>query len=260
MPASLPVAAAWLRAAQVAPGITQIDEPHIAPLLRANMWLLEGRDRDVLVDSGMGVIALRPFLDAHRAEPGKPIVHVCSHAHIDHIGAVHEFDEVLVHPAEAADLTASTPLASLFKKDWPEALLQFFRDCGCGELDEVLIDALPHAGYDPAGYRLVGKAATGLLREGDVVDLGDRAFEILHLPGHSAGGIGLLDRAAGTLISGDAVYDGPLLPTGDMEDYGRTLRRLAALEVSVVHAGHDPSFGQDRLRAICENYLERWEL
>ena len=47
--------------------------------------------------------------------------------------------------------------------------------------------------------------------EGDVIDLGDRAFEVLHLPGHSPGSIGLWDPAAGTLFSGDAIYDGPLL-------------------------------------------------
>lgn len=260
MTASLPVASTWLRAARVAPGVTQIDEPHVHALLRANMWLVEGRDRDILVDSGMGVIPLRPFVDAQRSDAAKPLVHVCSHAHIDHVGAVHEFDRILIHPAEADDLTAPSALASLLKKDWPEDTLQFFRDCGYPELSDVLIDALPYEGYDLAAYRLIGKAATGLLEEGDVVDLGDRAFEVLHLPGHSAGGIGLLDRADGTFISGDAVYDGPLLPTGDLADYGRTLRRLAGLEVSTVHAGHDPSFGQDRLREICDDYLRRWNL
>jgi len=260
MTAALPVADRWLDARPAAPGVTQIDEPHVHSLLRANMWLVEGRDRDMLVDSGMGVIPLRPFLDARRTEPGKPLIHVCSHAHIDHVGAVHEFDEILIHPAEAADLTAPSPLASLMRDDWPDDLLQFFRDCGYPELDEVLIDALPFAGYDVASYRLHGKAATGMLEEGDVVDLGDRAFEVLHLPGHSAGGIGLLDREDGTFFSGDAVYDGPLIPAGDLAEYGETLRRLAALEVSVVHAGHDPSFGQGRLREICEDYLRRWNL
>ncbi|MEM1314982.1 MAG: MBL fold metallo-hydrolase [Pseudomonadota bacterium] len=260
MTAPLPVAETWLRAAPAAPGVLRIDEPHVHSLLRANMWLVQGRDRDMLVDSGMGVIPLRPFLDARRADPGKPLIHVCSHAHIDHVGAVHEFDEILIHPAEADDLTAPSALASLFKKDWPEELLQFFRDCGYPELDDVLIDALPAPGYDPASYRLIGKPATALLEEGDVVDLGDRAFEVLHLPGHSAGGIGLLDRADGTFFSGDAVYDGPLIPAGDLAEYGATLRRLADLDVSLVHAGHDPSFGRARLKEICEAYLRRWTL
>lgn len=255
---TLPVAERWLSVRAAAPGVLQIDEPHIHVLLRANMWLVEGAERDMLVDSGMGVIPLRPVLDAHRADPGKPLIHVCSHAHIDHVGAVHEFDEVLIHPAEADDLTAPTTMASLFRDDWSEDLLRFFAECGYPELDPILIDALPHAGYDPRSYRLIGKAATGLLREGDVVDLGDRRFDVLHLPGHSAGGIGLLDRADGTFFSGDAVYDGPLIPAGDMTEYRETLRRLARLDVKTVHAGHDPSFGPARLREICEDYLRRW--
>ena len=44
-----------------------------------------------------------------------------------------------------------------------------------------------------------------------MVDIGNRHFEVLHLPGHSPGSIGLWEEASGTLFSGDAVYDGPLL-------------------------------------------------
>jgi hypothetical protein len=34
--------------------------------------------------------------------------------------------------------------------------------------------------------------------DGDVIDLGDRAFEVLHLPGHSPGWIGPWDAASAT--------------------------------------------------------------
>ena len=89
--------------------------------------------------------------------------------------------------------------------------------------------------------------ATRLLADGDVVDLGDRAFEVLHLPGHSPGSIGLWEAATGVLFSGDAVYDGPLLDEldgSDVDGYVATMRRLRELPVTVVHAGHEPSFGR----------------
>jgi hypothetical protein len=35
------------------------------------------------------------------------------------------------------------------------------------------------------------------------------------------------------------------------------MRRLRALPVRVVHAGHDPSFGRDRLVALVDAYLTR---
>ncbi|HEY4331304.1 MAG TPA: MBL fold metallo-hydrolase, partial [Ilumatobacteraceae bacterium] len=95
---------------------------------------------------------------------------------------------------------------------------------------------------------------------GDIVDIGDRQFEVLHLPGHSPGSIGLWEPATGTLFSGDAIYDGPLLDElaeSDIDAYCTTMERLLTLPVTVVHAGHDPSFGRDRLRELARNYLER---
>ena len=64
----------------------------------------------------------------------------------------------------------------------------------------------------------------------------------------------------GTLFSGDAIYDGPLLDEldhSDIADYCATMQRLMELPVTVVHAGHDPSFGRDRLREISSDYLAR---
>ena len=66
---------------------------------------------------------------------------------------------------------------------------------------------------------------------------------------------------AQALMDGDAVYDGPLLyelPGSSIESYALTLRRLLALDVRIVHAGHDPSFGRERLRAIAEEHLRRF--
>ena len=97
-----------------------------------------------------------------------------------------------------------------------------------------------------------------LIGEGDRVDTGDRNFEVLHLPGHSPGSIALWEQSSGTLFSGDAIYDGPLLdqiPGSDITVYLETMRRLRNLPVSVVHAGHDPSFGRERLIEIADIYL-----
>ena len=65
----------------------------------------------------------------------------------------------------------------------------------------------------------------------------------------------------GILFSGDAVYDGPLLDNledSSIDDYIVTMERLRVLPVSVVHGGHDPSFGRDRLIEICDTYLKKW--
>jgi glyoxylase-like metal-dependent hydrolase (beta-lactamase superfamily II) len=74
-----------------------------------------------------------------------------------------------------------------------------------------MITAIPHAGYDPDRYRLKPAKRVRTAEDGDIVDTGDRSFEVMHLPGTSPGSMGLWEKSTGTLFSGDALYDGPLL-------------------------------------------------
>ncbi|WP_343502487.1 hypothetical protein [Alloyangia pacifica] len=46
----------WYRQRPVGNGITWIDERFIQDFYRCNIWPLRGRERDVMVDSGMGVL------------------------------------------------------------------------------------------------------------------------------------------------------------------------------------------------------------
>jgi len=230
-------------------------------LEQANFWHVRGRDRDLLIDSGMGIVPLRDSFPEYLA--ATDIIAIATHTHIDHIGAIHEFEHRWVHPAEARQLASPSGITTLICADIDPALCALFVAAGYPPFDELLIDALPHAGYDPHGYRLKGAAPTRLVTERDVVDLGDRQFEILHLPGHSPGSICLWEPATGALYTGDLVYDGPLVYEGpgvDLEVYARSLRRLKELPVNIVHAGHDPCFGYARMVEIIDKYLARWGL
>ncbi|HIF92158.1 MAG TPA: MBL fold metallo-hydrolase [Myxococcales bacterium] len=127
-----------------------------------------------------------------------------------------------------------------------------------GPLSEYVIAARPSESFDPNAHQLKIALPQTNLAEGDVVDLGDRFFEVLHLPGHSPGSIGLWEASTGTLFSGDAVYDAQLLdelPGRNKVVYRRTKERLLDLPVEVVHGGHEKSFGRDRLREIVTAYL-----
>jgi len=229
----------WYRVRRVDHGVTHIDEHHIDPFYRCNIWHVRGRDGDLLVDSGMGVVSLRarvPWLGE------RPVLAVASHAHFDHVGNHHEFDARACHPAEAAILADP-------RGDWNladrYAVVEMFT-------------ALPPDGYDQATYRVVPAPATRLVEAGDVIDLGDRVFEVLHVPGHSPGSIALWEAATGVLFSGDAVYDGPLVDDAyhsHVPTYLETMRWLRTLPVTVVHGGHFPSFGRDRFRALIDEYV-----
>jgi glyoxylase-like metal-dependent hydrolase (beta-lactamase superfamily II) len=112
--------------------------------------------------------------------------------------------------------------------------------------------------WDAANYRVRPAPATALLADGDVIDLGNRAFEVIHTPGHSPGGIALWEVKTGLLLSGDIVYDGPLIDDAyhsNHADYEASLRRLAGLPASTIHGGHFPSFDRRRLAELIEEYL-----
>jgi glyoxylase-like metal-dependent hydrolase (beta-lactamase superfamily II) len=253
---SLRIAERWFETRRVDDAITLIWEPHVVPLMRCNIWHVRGRDRDLLIDTGMGIASLR---EAARRLLGKPVIAVATHTHADHIGGHYEFDDCLVHETEAGRLRNPTGRGTLRVSEFAPAELTMLRTAGYA-IDGDLITALPHEGYDLASYRLRPALPTRLVAEGSIVDTGDRSFEVLHLPGHSPGSIGLWEAATGILFSGDAIYDGPLLDLlagSNVANYLATMRRLRDLPVRVVHAGHDPSFGRARLVELADAYLAR---
>ena len=248
----LKVADRWFEHRRVDDRLFLFWEPHVHPLLRCNVWLARGRDADLLVDTGLGVsslkAALAPVLD-------KPVVAVATHIHYDHVGSLHEFDNKVMHEDEADRMADYREFQPLAMSDFPPDFLSAFADPA---FDEWLVNAVPSAGYEPANYAVVSTTPTRRVVDGDVIDLGDRSFEVLHLPGHSPGSMGLYEAQSRTLFSGDAIYDGELLdelPDSSIPDYVATMRRLRQLDVQVVHGGHEASFGQHRLHELVDAYL-----
>jgi glyoxylase-like metal-dependent hydrolase (beta-lactamase superfamily II) len=252
----LPIADRWFDIKRISDDITLLWEPHVTPLMRCNIWHVRGRDRDLMIDTGMGIVSLRQAAE-HLLD--KKVTAVATHTHTDHIGGHHEFEHTLVHELEADELRSPRDKGTLLASVMGTEEIHKLAVAGY-PIDGDLITALPSADYDMAAYATRDSAVTEIVAEGDVVDIGDRHFEVLHLPGHSPGSIGLWEKATGTLFSGDAIYDGPLLDEIDgahIPTYIHTMKRLRELPVQVVHAGHDPSFGRARLIELCDAYLEK---
>ena len=228
----------WYECLQQAHGITLIHEPWIKPFFRCNIWLVRGRDRDLLFDSGLGHFGLKAHVPALT---GRPPLAVASHTHFDHIGSHHEFPDRAVHEAEAGILADP-------RNEWTLADRYATED---------MFDRPPED-WDTARYHVRPAPASRLLKDGDVIDLGDRRLAVIHTPGHSPGGIGLYEAATGVFLSGDIVYDGPLIDDAyhsAIEDYIATLERLRALDILIVHGGHFPSFGRVRFHQLIDEYL-----
>lgn len=235
----------WYESRSLSDGITWIFEPHIKEYYRCNIWHVRGRDRDLLVDSGMGVVSLREQIPLVTE---RPLLAVASHTHFDHIGTHHEFVERAVHPDEADIL--QQPTRTNTAADYYVASNDIFTQ-------------LPPGDWEPTRYEIPAAPATRLLPEGSVVDTGDRSFEVFHLPGHSPGSIALYEKASGVLFAGDVIYDGPLAydegNAGEMRQYVASMKRLLDLPVRVVHGGHYPSFGRTRMQTIIREFLAAFD-
>ncbi len=235
----------WYETRNVGDDVTWIYEPHIKEYYRCNIWHVRGRDRDLLIDSGMGVVSLREQIPQLS---GRPLLAVASHTHFDHIGTHHEFVERAVHPAEAEILVRPTRANTVADKY---------------VADDSIFTQLPPGDWQPLRYEVLPAAPTLLLSEGSIVDTGDRSFEVFHLPGHSPGSIALYERRQEILFAGDVVYDGPLAydegNADEMRQYVASMKRLLDLPVRVVHGGHYPSCGQDRMRAIIRDFLAAFD-
>ncbi len=233
----------WYRTERRADDITYICEPFIKEFYRCNIWHVRGRERDMLVDSGMGVVSLKTHVSLVTE---KACLAVASHTHFDHIGCHHEFTERLIHPAEA-DILAQPSRAATLADPY---------------VTDDIFTRLPPGDYLSSRYAVPAAPATRLVEDGDIVDLGDRHFEVIHTPGHSPGGIALWEATTQTLFSGDIVYDGPLIEDtyhSDAADYLASMKRLLELPVRIVHGGHFASYGAERHRAIIRAWLDEKE-
>ena len=229
----------WYETKKVGDDVTYIGEPFIDAFFRCNIWHVRGRDRDMLVDTGMGVVSLREQVPLVTE---KPCIAVASHTHFDHIGCHWEFDERAVHAREAEILAYPSRGATIADP----------------YVSDGIFTRLPPAPYSSAEYCVRAAPATRLLKAGDAIDLGDRRFEVIHTPGHSPGGIMLHEHATGILFSGDTVYDGELLDNAyhsDIDDYIATMKRIHDLAVRVIHGGHYPSFDGARYRELIRAWL-----
>lgn len=230
----------WYTMRRLGEDLTALTEPAVHDFFRANLFLLRGRDFDLLVDTGMGLVPLRPYLPL---TPGKPVVALATHIHLDHVGAMHEFEDRW-GPDYSAPGFASMPDALTYA--------DMFRAF------DAPLTTPPEPGWRAVDYRLRPAPLTRALAEGDVVDLGDRRFTVLHLPGHSPDSVALFDEADGTFFCGDAIYPGGLiddLPDSDPVAYRETMTRILGLDVSAAHGGHGASMTREEMVAVAEAYL-----
>jgi len=218
----IPISDSWFEVYKVAPDTFAIYEPH--QFEETISYLILGRSRALLFDTGMGISSIRKVT----AElTHLPVVVLNSHTHNDHVGDNWEFD--IIYSMD----TPFTRKNAQGSRDDAQAELAPGSICG----------ALPKIS-DPATYATKPWKITKFVHDNETIDLGGRSLEIIATPGHTPDAISLFDRANGLLFTGDTFYPAPIWlyrPETDLAAYDASIRRLAALapQVNLVLGAHN---------------------
>lgn len=141
-----------------------------------NMYLLEGDEKALLIDTGYGVGNLRAFVEKLT---DKPILVANTHFHPDHAAGNGEFEAVYMSEGEKIDAPSTlTPGAVPFD-----------------------LSKLPNPDYEKI-----------YVKDGDVIELGNRTIEVLDVkPAHCNSSLFFLDRKGRLLLCGDEIDVGQVM-------------------------------------------------
>jgi glyoxylase-like metal-dependent hydrolase (beta-lactamase superfamily II) len=218
----LPVRDAWFEVYGVAPDVFAIYEPHQSE--ETIGYLIAGKKEALLFDTGMGIGDIKKVTSELTR---LPIVVLNSHTHNDHVGGNWQFDTIYGMDTDFTRANARGSREAAQSEVAPGEI--------CGELPK---------GFDRTAYVTRPWKIKAYKHDGDRIDLGGRSLEIISTPGHTPDAVCLLDRDHGLLFTADTYYPGPIWlyrPETDLEAYGASTRRLAALapQVRTVLGAHN---------------------
>jgi glyoxylase-like metal-dependent hydrolase (beta-lactamase superfamily II) len=242
----------WFAHEACAEGITRIWEPHVGELLQSNMFLVQDAGEQLLVDTGLGVTPLRASLPELLEAPTTLFL---THAHRDHVGGAHEFDERLAHPSESEQLESELR-GSLLRADMAPEYVTLLEAAGY-PVPECMLSRVP-PGCDVGAHVIAPAPATRTANKGEIVSVGRRRFTVLLVPGHTPGSLALFEEDTGLLLAGDLLYDGPLidfLPGSDPLSYRESVARVLGLPLTLVCGGHEPPMAAARAVEVGRAYL-----
>jgi len=174
-------------------------------------FLVRGTERALLIDTGIGVGSIKEV--ALDLAAGLPLVVVNSHGHTDHVGGNSEFERVYIHPLDMEIAYRQSTVRS--RQNYYEFFLDPDKKDDMAVLARVssVLEELPDRPY--YGVPVV---------DGDAFDLGGgRIIEVIHVPGHTPGGIALLDVKGRVAFVGDILFDG----AAQLQfDYGATIEEF----------------------------------
>jgi len=153
------------------------------------MYLVEGSDRAVLIDTGTGVGNLSEYV---KELTDKTITVILTHGHVDHASGAPNFEEVYMNHAD--DEVYKEHIDFEVRKGYVKAQYKDF--------DKII----------ESDYVLQkNSSAYKDLNDGDIFDLGGITLEIYNAAGHTPGQMAVLIKEERILMTGDAANQATFL-------------------------------------------------
>lgn len=211
------------------------------PLRSLNSYLIRGRDKNLLIDTGFNQPECRIAMDAGLQELGFSMEDTdifVTHIHGDHSGLVHYLASP--HTRVFCDAYTARGLS-----DAPSDFWKYF--------DQMLVQSgLTGIGHsDHPGYKYKSAAVNGvqIVNDGEVMEVGIYQFQFISTPGHAPDHMCLYDPHHRILFSGDHIlgtitpnntlWEQPGTVTRDLlQEYLDSLDKIARLDIKHTLPAH----------------------
>jgi glyoxylase-like metal-dependent hydrolase (beta-lactamase superfamily II) len=222
---------------------TEIPLPK-SPLKWLNSYIVRGRDRFLIIDTGFNREECRNEMNASLQKLGvnlnKTDIFV-THLHVDHMGLAGTLatdnSKVYFNEKEAHQINT---LRNNWADHWQKLMDVYVANGFLAEGARLSMDSHP-----ARKYGLKREVAFSLVKDGDIIEVGDFHFKCIATPGHSPGHMCLYEPNKKILVAGDHVLfditpnitywlemDDPL------NEYLTNLEKIEALDVKIVLPGH----------------------
>ncbi len=220
-----------------------------SPLKAINSYVIKNRERNLIIDTGWNQEVCMQAMQAGLKELGvdtKKTDFFITHLHADHFGLVSYLD------TDTSKIYFNQPDANRFKSGFRlDAFLNFARLNGYPE-NELQKALQSHPGLK---FRAKESLTFHILKEGDIVSIGDYGFKCIETPGHTWGHMCLYEPDRKIFVSGDHILN-DITPNiqlwsdewNPLKEYLASLDRVYQLDIDLVLPGH---------RGIFKNCKER---
>jgi glyoxylase-like metal-dependent hydrolase (beta-lactamase superfamily II) len=247
---------------KILPNLYKIDIPLPGnPLKAVNSYIIKGQERNLIIDTGWNREECRNAMHAGLKE-----LHVdlrktdffITHLHTDHIGLI------LNLATETSNIYFNHPDADSIENStvrW-NSFLSFARMSGLPESElHAVLDR--HPGYK---YRIKGHIDFTILKEDDLITMGEYSFKCVETPGHTEGHMCLYEPKKKIFVSGDHILNS-ITPNiqlwcerwNPLKTYLMSLDKVSELDIELVLPGHRSIFKncKGRIQELKDHHQKR---